>query len=320
MTDVLLLGATGSTGRMLAAHLVARGLAVGLAGRNPALLAELGSRLDGARTSVRVVDLADPRSLSEAAATAGVVVSTVGPFARWAGVVVDACLAAGVPYVDIANEWQAVRQLLDRDAAARDRGVALVTGAGFGVVATEALVLRLTGRTSETPARVRVAAAAAVVSQSEGVANIIQEAMSQGAITYRHGQVAREPLGSGATVVSFGGAQRQVIPAPVGDLEAARVASGAPEVIAYVAADRGTEDASHTWAEVTWPDGRSAAAELRLGDGSQATVAIAAETAERVLAGAAAGAWTPCRLFGAELLTDATGVVPQDVQQDVGAR
>ena len=60
------------------------------------------------------------------------------------------------------------------------------------------------------------------------MANTFQEARGLGAITYSDGQVLRGPLGSGATVVSFGGAQRRVIPAPVGDLEAARVASGVP--------------------------------------------------------------------------------------------
>jgi short subunit dehydrogenase-like uncharacterized protein len=39
----------------------------------------------------------------------------------------------------------------------------------------------------------------------------------------------------------------------------------------------------------------------------QATAAIAAETARRVLAGAEPGAWTPGRLFGSALVTDATG-------------
>ena len=35
---------------------------------------------------------------------------SIGPFARQAGPVIDACLAAGVPYVDIANEWPAVTE------------------------------------------------------------------------------------------------------------------------------------------------------------------------------------------------------------------
>ena len=41
--------------------------------------------------------------------------------------------------------------------------------------------------------------------------------------------------GSGATVLTFGGAQRRMLPGPVGDLEAARRASGAADVVAYIA-------------------------------------------------------------------------------------
>src|SRR6476661_8687428 len=86
----------------------------------------------GATTDVRTIDLGDAASLAEAIAGVGVVLSTIGPFARQAGPVIDACLAAGVSYVDIANEWAAVRGLLDRDEEARTHAVALVTGAGFG--------------------------------------------------------------------------------------------------------------------------------------------------------------------------------------------
>ena len=162
---------------------------------------------------------------------------------------------------------------------------------------------------SAVPAQVRVAAAAAVTRQSDGVRQTIQESLPQGAITYRDGQVVREALGSGATVLTFGGAQRQMLPGPVGDLETARLASGAGDVVAFIenpAAHRAGPD-SWTWAEVTGPDGRIASAELRTGEGVRATAAIAAETTQRVLAGAAPGAWTPGSLFGAGLVTDATG-------------
>ena len=160
------------------------------------------------------------------------------------------------------------------------------------------------------PARVRVAAAAEVTRHSDGVRQTIQESLSHGvAITYRDGQVVREALGSGATVVTFGGAQRRMLPGPVGDLEAARLASGAANVVAYIAdptaPSSGTD--SCTWAEVIGPDGHSAVAELRAGEGVRATAAIAAETTQRVLAGVTPGAWTPGQLFGAALVTDATG-------------
>jgi short subunit dehydrogenase-like uncharacterized protein len=311
-SDVLLLGAAGNSGRLIAAELAARGLSVRLAGRRRGPLEDLARILaaDGATADVRTVDAGDPASLADSIAGVGVVLSTIGPFARLAGPVIDACLAATVPYVDIANEWPAVRGLLDRDEQARAHAVTLVTGAGFGPAATETLVLRLVEQMGVVPDLVRVAAAAGVTRQSDGVRQTFQESLSQGvALTYRRGQVVQEALGSGATVLTFGGAQRQMLPGPVGDLETARLASGAANVVAYIAnpaADRsGTE--SYTWAEVSGPDGHTFTAELHTGEGVRATAAIAAETTRRVLAGARPGAWTPGQLFGAALVTDATG-------------
>jgi saccharopine dehydrogenase (NAD+, L-lysine-forming) len=310
-SDVLLLGAAGSSGQLIAGEVAARGLSLRLAGRRLGPLADLARVLaaDGATVQVRTVDASDAASLAEAIAGVGVVLSTIGPFARLAGPVIDACLAAGVSYVDIANEWPAVRGLLDRGEQARARQVALVTGAGFGPAATETLVLRLVEQMGMVPARVRVAAAAGVTRHSDGVRQTIQESLSQGvAITYRDDQVVREALGSGATVLTFGGAQRQMLPGPVGDLETARLASGAANVVAYIANptahSSGTD--SYTWAEVVGPDGQTVTAELRVGEGVRATAAIAAETTQRVLAGAKPGAWTAGQLFGAALVTDAT--------------
>jgi len=311
-SDVLLLGAAGNSGRLIAAGLAARGLSVRLAGRRRGPLEDLAQDLaaDGATTDVRTVDVSDATSLAEAIAGVGGVLSTIGPFARQASPVIDACLAAGVSYVDIANEWAAVRGLLDRDEQARAHRVALVTGAGFGPAATETLVLRLVGQMGAVPDRVRVAAAAAVPRHSDGVLQTIQESLSQGvAITYRDDQVAREPLGSGAAVLTFGGAERRMLPGPVGDLEAARLASGAANVVAYIAdpAAPSSGTGSYTWAEAVGPGGDTSTAELRAGEGVRATAAIAAETARRVLAGTKSGAWTPGQLFGAALVTDATG-------------
>jgi short subunit dehydrogenase-like uncharacterized protein len=311
-SDVLLLGAAGNSGRLIAAELAARRLSVRLAGRRRGPLEDLAGALaaDGATTDVRTVDAGDAVSLAEAIAGVGAVLSTIGPFARQAGPVIDACLAATVPYVDIANEWPAVRGLLDRDEQARAHAVTLVTGAGFGPAATETLVLRLAGQLGAVPDLVRVAAAAGVTRQSDGVRQTFQESLSHGvAITYRHGQVVQEALGRGATVLTFGGAERQMLPGPVGDLETARLASGAANVVAYIAnpaANRSGTD-SYTWAEVVGPGGRTLTAELHTGEGVRATAAIAAETTRRVLAGAKPGAWTVGQLFGATLVTDATG-------------
>jgi len=129
--DVLLLGAAGTSGQLIAAESAPRGLSLRLAGRRRGPLDDLARILaaDGAPVGVHAVDASDAASLAKAVADVGVVLSTIGPFARLADPVIDACLAAGVSYVDIANEWPAVRGLLDRDDQARAHRVALVTGA-----------------------------------------------------------------------------------------------------------------------------------------------------------------------------------------------
>jgi short subunit dehydrogenase-like uncharacterized protein len=310
--DVLLLGAAGNSGALVAAELVRRGLSLRLAGRRRGPLDDLARALavDGATTEVCTVDVEDAESLADAMTGVAVAVSTIGPFVRYAAPVVDAALAAGVSYVDIANEWSAVRGLLDRDGEARAHGVTLVTGAGFGPAATETLVMRLVGLLGVVPELVRVASAPAVSHESDGVRRTVEESLSQGvAHTYRDGRLVSQPLGTGATVLTFGGAERPMLPAPVGDLETARRASGAPNVVAYVAApgaDRQGTD-SYAWAEVVAPDERRAGAELRLGEGVGATAAIAAETAQHVLAGGEPGAWTAGHLLGVARCAESTG-------------
>jgi short subunit dehydrogenase-like uncharacterized protein len=86
-SDVLLLGAAGNSGRLIAAELAARCLSVRLAGRRRGPLEDLARALaaDGATTDVRTVDVSDAASLAEAIVGVGVVLSTIGPFARQAG-------------------------------------------------------------------------------------------------------------------------------------------------------------------------------------------------------------------------------------------
>src|SRR5262249_57508095 len=91
-------------------------------------------------------------------------------------------------------------------------------------------------------------AAAGLTRHSDGARQTIQESLSEGvAITYRDGQVVREALGSGATVLTFGGARRQMLPGPVGDLETARLASGAANVVAYIANPTAPSTRTHSY-------------------------------------------------------------------------
>lgn len=310
--DVLLLGAAGSSGHHIARELADRGMSLRLAGRRLEPLSEMAGELAAAGTAVdsSIVDVTDPVGVRAAAARVGVVVSTVGPFVRYGAPVLDACLDVGVSYVDIANELTAVRQVLNRDAQARARGIVAVTGAGFGPGGTESLVLGLVEDLGETPYLVRVATVPANSHVSPGVRETIAALMPEGAVTYVDGALVRAPFGTGTAVLDFGGVRRSMLPGPAGDLEAARLASGAANVSAYFADPSQRVDSdgfSYAYAEVVAGSGRRLAALIRVGDGVRAGAAFAAEIARRVLAGVQAGAWTPGRLFGKDLFPAVTG-------------
>lgn len=138
--DLILFGATGFTGTLVAEHLAAEAparLSWAIAGRDRAKLEALAERLRGlggagAAVRVRVADVGDPESLRALAAGASVVASTVGPFARYGLPVVEACVEGGAHYCDITGEPGFVATMIERyDERARAARLRLVPCCGF---------------------------------------------------------------------------------------------------------------------------------------------------------------------------------------------
>jgi short subunit dehydrogenase-like uncharacterized protein len=115
VTTVGLLGATGYTGRLVAAELARRGVAARLGGRDPARLAGLRRP---ASAEVFAVDAADPKRLALFLTGLNAVISCVGPFADLGDPVVDAAARAGVPYVDSTGETSFMAGVYARHAGA----------------------------------------------------------------------------------------------------------------------------------------------------------------------------------------------------------
>ncbi len=149
--DVWVLGATGRMGEAITRELTERGIAPVLVGRSREKL-DAASQATGSRTVVA-------SSPAEMAAVIrqqrpAVVVNTVGPFRLTADELADAVLPAG-HYVDLANDLPTILSHRRRDAAARRAGHTVVTGAGFGVTATESVLTWLMAD-RPTPSRVRI--------------------------------------------------------------------------------------------------------------------------------------------------------------------
>jgi len=136
--DILLLGATGFTGGLVARELAQRisgtRLRWGIAGRDPVRLEQVAARLPGTPEVVRV-DVTDPGSLAAMAASTRVLATTVGPYARLGVEVARACAAHGTHYADITGEEAFVRTLeREVDLMARANGATMVVCCGFDSV------------------------------------------------------------------------------------------------------------------------------------------------------------------------------------------
>src|ERR1035438_10420244 len=109
--SLLIYGANGYTGELIARRAAAQGLPVVLAGRSAgsigALAAELGRQ-------ERVFALDRPEAVDAALAGIRVVLNAAGPFSRTAAPLVKACLRARVHYLDITGELGVLEAIFGR--------------------------------------------------------------------------------------------------------------------------------------------------------------------------------------------------------------
>lgn len=144
MSDPLLIyGATGYTGRLIVERALEVGLRPLLGGRDARKLAALAEPLGLAH---RAASLLQPERLLAALDAVQVVLNVAGPFSQTARPMIDACLRAGVHYLDVTAEVGALESLERRDAEARARGIMVLPATGFDVVASDCLAAHVARR------------------------------------------------------------------------------------------------------------------------------------------------------------------------------
>ena len=118
--DVIVWGATGFTGRLVAEYLlgkygIGRDLRWAIAGRNREKLESICSELGIESGSLPIVvsDSLDAQSMQDLARDAKVVLTTVGPYAKYGAALVEACVSQGTHYCDLAGEVQWMRKMID---------------------------------------------------------------------------------------------------------------------------------------------------------------------------------------------------------------
>jgi short subunit dehydrogenase-like uncharacterized protein len=149
--DVVLLGATGFTGQLVAEYLVKKrdSLRWALAGRSKGKLEQVRAGLAAADPAAKdlpilVADSLDPAAMRALAARARVVCTTVGPYAKYGEPLVAACAEAGTSYCDLTGETPFIRRAIDaHHARAAETGARIVSCCGFDSIPSDLGVFML---------------------------------------------------------------------------------------------------------------------------------------------------------------------------------
>jgi short subunit dehydrogenase-like uncharacterized protein len=144
--DIIIYGATGFTGRLVAEYLVGIGATRwAMAGRSLSKLQEVRDEIGApADTPLIAANSDDPASLTAMCERAQVVLTTVGPYQLYGGDLVAACAATGTAYVDLCGEPAWMRKMIDAHAAAaKASGARIVFSCGFDSIPFDLGVLTL---------------------------------------------------------------------------------------------------------------------------------------------------------------------------------
>jgi short subunit dehydrogenase-like uncharacterized protein len=140
---VVVYGASGYTGEMIAKELHLRGVSVVLAGRDADALKRIADML-GPEVVVRTASVGDIASLRTLVAGCSVVVNAAGPFSVTGRPILEAALFAGCHYVDIGADPFVMQSFFDEyDDEARRVGSVVLAGASFYFMLSDLLAHRL---------------------------------------------------------------------------------------------------------------------------------------------------------------------------------
>jgi short subunit dehydrogenase-like uncharacterized protein len=138
--DLVIYGATGFTGALVAEYLhqTQSGLSWAIAGRSQSKLDLLKDRINAPDLETIVADSESPDDMRRLVTSTRVVISTVGPYARFGTPLVEACAAEGTHYCDLTGEPQWMASIFERvSPLAEETGARLIHCCGFDSIPSD---------------------------------------------------------------------------------------------------------------------------------------------------------------------------------------
>lgn len=202
--DIILYGATGFTGKLVAEHLTRRQgdeeLRWAMAGRSLDKLEDVRASLElDSDFPLVVADATDPDSIKDMVRRTRLVISTVGPYQLYGADLIAACAAMGTDYVDLCGEPAFMRQMIDaHDKTAQKSGARIVFSCGFDSIpfdlGVKALQKGVKARYGKTAPRVKGRVRALKGSYSGGTAASLKASLAAAAADPAIRDLLRNPF------------------------------------------------------------------------------------------------------------------------------
>jgi short subunit dehydrogenase-like uncharacterized protein len=322
MQKMMIYGATGYTGRMVAEHAKSAGAQVVLAGRSEGALAKLAAEHG---VEYRVFALDDADTIDQNLLGISVLLNCAGPFMRTAKLLMEASIRSGMHYLDTAAELDSYRLAERLDGEAKAAGVMLMPGGGGSVAMLGSLAGHAVARVQNSR-KIRIALHVSG-GMSRGSAISATENMTTETLARVDGELVT--VANSIRKFDFGQGAVDSFQVTLPDLITIWRATGVPDIETFVHVtgngfptgdlsllpDGPTEDERlanryQAIVEVTDARGKVFRSLLDTVNGYSFTAVAAAEAGRRVLRGEVrVGFQTPAGLFGngfAETIADTT--------------
>ncbi|CAI49147.1 probable oxidoreductase (homolog to saccharopine dehydrogenase) [Natronomonas pharaonis DSM 2160] len=225
--SLLIYGAYGYTGELIAEEAVDRDLDVVVAGRDKRKVRDLAARLNCKGRRFDLDAAADNLDDIEA------VLNCAGPFVETYEPLVEACLETGTHYLDITGELSVFEAIAERDREAEKAGVCLLPGVGFDVVPTDCLAGHLHDmHPSADELRLGFDPSGTI---SKGTLASVIEHLDEGGKVRRDGRLVDVPPAHKRRYIDFGRGERSAATIPWGDVSTAYYTTGIENIEVYTA-------------------------------------------------------------------------------------
>lgn len=231
MSTILIYGANGYSGELIARKAVALGLKPVIAGRNKEAIEKLAKEL---QVPSQVFALDDVDFVATNLLDVDLVIHCAGPFSATSKPMLEACIMAKTHYTDITGESDVFAYAHSLDARLTEAGIVAIPGVGFDVIPTDCVAAKL--KELMPDAKYLTLGFDSRSGFSKGTAKTSVEGLGAGGKVRENGQIKKVPHAYKTRKIDFGDGEKLATTIPWGDVVTAYYSTQIPNIEVYIPA------------------------------------------------------------------------------------